>query len=135
MVKIEIEYQGNLLTEAVHTPSGSRIKTDAPVDNGGKGSSFSPTDLAATALGTCMVTIMGLFAERHGINLKGTKVSVIKEMVQEPVRRIARLTVDITIPLPSTHPKKSALEKAALTCPVHESLHPDMEIPVHFHWL
>jgi putative redox protein len=134
MVKIEIEYKGELQTEAVHTPSGSRILTDAPVDNGGKGSAFSPTDLLATALGTCMVTIMGLFAERHGIDLTGTKVSVGKEMLQEPVRRIKRLTVDIAIPLPATHPKKSALEKAALTCPVHESLHPDVEIPVNFHW-
>ena len=134
MVKIEIEYKGQLQTEAVHTPSGTRILTDAPVDNGGKGSSFSPTDLVATALGTCMVTIMGLFAERHEMDLTGTKVSVSKEMLQEPVRRIKRLTVDITVPLPATHPKKSALEKAALACPVCESLHPDIEIPVHFHW-
>src|SRR5215469_8502886 len=128
MVKIEIEYQGQLRTEAVHAPSGSRIVTDAPVDNGGKGSTFSPTDLVSTALGTCMVTVMGLFAERHGIDLTGTKVSVGKEMLQEPVRRIRRLTVEITMPLPATHPKKSALEKAALACPVHQSLHPDVEI-------
>jgi putative redox protein len=134
MVKIEIEYKGQLQTEAVHTPSGSKILTDAPVDNGGKGSAFSSTDLVATALGTCMVTIMGLFAERHEMDLSGTKVTVSKEMLQEPVRRIKRLTVNITVPLPATHPKKSALEKAALTCPVHESLHPDVEIPVHFHW-
>jgi putative redox protein len=134
MVKIEIEYKGQLQTEAVHTPSGNRISTDAPVDNGGKGSAFSPTDLVAAALGTCIVTTMGLFAERHGIDLTGSKVSVAKEMVQEPVRRIRRLTVDITVPLPATHPKKSALEKAALTCPVHQSLHPDVEIPMQFQW-
>ena len=134
MVKIEIEYNGQLQTEALHVTSSSRILTDAPVDNGGKGSAFSPTDLVATALGTCMVTIMGIFAERHEIDLTGTKVSVGKEMVQEPVRRIKRLSVDITVPLPATHPKKSALEKAALTCPVHQSLHPDVEIPVNFHW-
>ena len=78
MVKIEIEYKGQLQTEAVHTPSGTRILTDAPVDNGGKGSSFSPTDLVATALGTCMVTIMGLFAERHEMDLTGTKVECFK---------------------------------------------------------
>jgi putative redox protein len=134
MVKMEIEYKGQLQTEAVHIPSGSRILTDAPVDNGGKGSAFSPTDLVATALGTCMVTIMGMFAERHGIDLTGTRVSVAKEMQQEPVRRIRRLTVDISVPLPATHPKKSALEKAALSCPVHASLHPEVELPVHFHW-
>ena len=134
MVKIEIEYKGSLLTEAVHVLSGAKISTDAPLDNGGKGSSFSPTDLVATALGTCMVTTMGLFAERHGIDLEGTKVSVAKEMIQQPVRRIGRLIVDIEIPLPSSHPQKGALEKAALTCPVHQSLHPDVEIPVRFHW-
>jgi putative redox protein len=134
MVKIEIEYNGRLQTEALHVPSGNRILTDAPVDNGGKGSTFSPTDLVATALGTCMVTVMGIFAERHKVDLTGTKVSVAKEMLQEPVRRIKRLTVDITVPLPATHPKKSALEKAALTCPVHQSLHPDVEIPINFHW-
>jgi putative redox protein len=119
MVKIDIEYKGQLQTEALHVPSSNRILTDA---------------LVAAALGTCMVTIMGIFAERHEIDLTGTKVSVGKEMLQEPVRRIKRLTVDITVPLPATHPKKSALEKAALTCPVHESLHPDVEIPVTFHW-
>ena len=134
MVKIEIDYNGHLQTEALHVPSGNRISTDAPVDNGGKGAAFSPTDLVAAALGTCMVTIMGIFAERHEIDLTGTKVSVAKEMLQEPVRRIRRLTVDITVLLPSSHPKKSALEKAALTCPVHQSLHPDVEIPVNFHW-
>jgi putative redox protein len=134
MVKIEIEYKGQLQTEAFHTPSGSRILTDAPVDNGGKGSAFSPTDLVATALGTCMVTIMGMFAERNGIDLTGTKVTVAKEMAQEPVRKIRRLTVEIVVPLPPTHPKKSAIEKAALTCPVHESLHPDVELPVYFQW-
>ena len=134
MVKIDVEDKGQLHTEAIHTPSGSRILTDAPLDNGGKGAAFSPTDLVATALGTCMITTMGIFAERHGIDLTGTKVSVAKEMLQEPVRRIRRLTVEISIPLPAAHPKKSALEKAALACPVHESLHPDVEIPVRFHW-
>ena len=134
MVKIEIEYKGQLQTEALHTPSGNRLVTDAPVDNGGKGSAFSPTDLVATALGTCMVTIMGIFAERNGMDLTGTKVSVAKEMAQEPVRRIKRLTVEIVVPLSPNHPKKSALEKAALACPVHQSLHPDVEKPVHFQW-
>src|SRR5258708_5454674 len=130
MVKFEIEYKGQLQTEAIHTPSGSRILTDAPVDNGGKGSAFSPTDLVATALGTCMVTIMGMFAERHGIDLTGTKVSVAKEMLQEPVRRIRRLTVDISVPLPATHPKNRALENASLTCPDPASFSPDVNIPV-----
>ena len=134
MVTIEIEYQGELHTQAVHAPSGARLITDAPVDNGGKGAAFSPTDLVATALGTCMVTIMGIFAARHGIDLRGTKVTINKEMVQQPVRRIGKLQVDIHMPLPATHPRRSALENAALTCPVHQSLHPDVSIPIAFHY-
>lgn len=134
MVKIEIEYQGDLHAEAVHGPSRTRLTTDAPVDNGGKGAAFSPTDLAATALGTCMVTIMGLFAERHAIDLRGTKVTVLKEMVQQPVRRIGKLQVDIHLPLAPDHPCRAGLETAALTCPVHQSLHPEVLIPVAFHY-
>ena len=134
MVRIDIEYQGELHTQAVHGPSGARLITDAPVDNGGKGEAFSPTDLVATALGTCMVTTMGIFAARHEIDLRGTKVTVSKHMVQQPVRRIAELQVDIHLPLPATHPRRNALENAALTCPVHRSLHPDVSIPVAFHY-
>jgi putative redox protein len=134
MVTIEIEYQGELHTQAVHGPSGAQLITDAPVDNGGKGAAFSPTDLVATALGTCMVTIMGIFAARHGIDLRGTKVTVAKEMIQQPVRRIGKLQVDIQLPVPATHPWRSALENAALTCPVHQSLHPDVSIPIAFHY-
>ncbi|MBV9998024.1 MAG: OsmC family protein [Verrucomicrobia bacterium] len=134
MVTIEIEYQGQLHTQAVHGPSGTRLITDAPVDNGGKGESFSPTDLVATALGTCMVTVMGIFAARHEIDLRGTRVTVAKEMVQQPVRRIGTLHVDIHVPLPASHPHRSALENAARTCPVHQSLHPDVLISVAFHY-
>jgi putative redox protein len=134
MVTIEIEYQGELHTQAVHGPSGARLITDAPVDNGGKGEAFSPTDLVATALGTCMVTIMGIYAARHDIDLRGTRVTVTKEMVQQPVRRIGKLQVDIHLPLPAAHPRRNALENAALTCPVHQSLHPDVLIPIAFHY-
>ena len=134
MVKIEIEYQGQLHTQAVHGPSGTRLITDAPVDNGGKGEAFSPTDLVATALGTCMVTTMGIFAARHEIDLRGTRVTVSKEMVQQPVRRIGKLQVDIHLPLAADHPHRRALENAALACPVHQSLHPDVLIPVGFHY-
>ncbi|MBV9489506.1 MAG: OsmC family protein [Verrucomicrobia bacterium] len=134
MVKIEIEYQGELHTRAVHEPSGAELTTDAPVDNGGKGSAFSPTDLVATALGTCAVTTMGLFAARHAIDLHGTKVTVLKEMIQQPVRRIGRLQVDLYLPLPADHPHRAALERAALTCPVHQSLRPEVQIPIAFHY-
>lgn len=134
MVHINIEYLGELRCSAMHAPSSQTLITDAPVDNHGKGESFSPTDLLATALGTCMLTIMGIFAQRHEIDLRGTKVSVTKEMIAAPVRRIARLASEIHIPLPASHPHREALERAALTCPVHQSLHPEVDKPVKFVW-
>jgi putative redox protein len=134
MVKIDIEYQGQLLTEVTHTPSGTKFITDAPLDNGGKGSAFSPTDLVAAALGSCMATLMGIFAERHSILLKGTRIEVAKTMVQQPMRRIGELKVDIFLPLAADHPQRGGLERAALTCPVRQSLHPEVKLPVTFHW-
>lgn len=135
MVRIEITYQGALRSSAIHGPSGSQLTTDAPVDNHGKGESFSPTDLVATALGSCMLTVMGIYAQRHEIDLTGANVVVEKEMASAPVRRIARLGVEISMPLPGDHPQREALERAALTCPVYQSLHPDVEKPVRFNWL
>jgi putative redox protein len=134
MVKIDIEYQGGLHTEAVHTLSGTKLNTDAPLDNAGKGESFSPTDLLATALGTCMVTTMGIHAQRQGLEINGTKVTVCKDMTSQPARRVGKLGVTIEIPLAADHPHRKALENAALTCPVQKSLHPDVEIPVSFVW-
>ncbi len=130
MVEISVVYRGELRCEASHGPSGSVVSTDAPVDNQGKGESFSPTDLVATALGTCMLTIMGIVARRHDLDLEGTTVTVVKEMVNEPVRRIGRLPVTIRLPENVTDDQRKLLERAALTCPVHKSLHPDIEIPV-----
>src|SRR5581483_4363027 len=98
MVEIDIVYQGDLHCEATHAPSRARLSTDAPKDNEGKGESFSPTDLVATALGTCMVTIMGIYARRNGIDISGAKVHVVKDMVQEPIRRIGSLRVKIEVP-------------------------------------
>jgi putative redox protein len=134
MVNIDIEYLGELRCSATHGPSGIQLITDPPVDNQGKGESFSPTDLVATALGTCMLSVMSIFAERHQIDLRGTKISVKKEMTAVPVRRIARLTTEIQMSLPENHPHRETLERAALTCPVHQSLHPDVEKPVQFVW-
>jgi uncharacterized OsmC-like protein len=108
--------------------------TDAPVDNHGKGESFSPTDLVATALGGCMMTVMGIVAERHGIELAGMTAETEKVMTAAPPRRIASLRTRITIPLPPDHPQRSALEQAARTCPVHKSLHPEIDAPVEFVW-
>lgn len=135
MVKVSIRYEGGLRCAANHGPSGQKLHTDAPVDNHGRGESFSPTDLVATALGSCMATIMGIIAQRHELNLEGMKIEVAKEMSTDTPRRIARLTTTIRIPLPAAHPKRSLLENGALTCPVYHSLHPEMEKPVTFDWV
>jgi putative redox protein len=134
MVEIDITYQGDLHCEAVHGPSQAKVSTDAPRDNEGRGESFSPTDLVATALGSCMVTIMGIYARRNQIDLSGTKVRVVKEMVQQPVRRIGALRVTISVPRAVDDRHRRALEQAAKACPVHQSLHPDVKIPVEFSW-
>jgi putative redox protein len=134
MVTIDIEYRGDLRCEALHQPSGTRLNTDAPRDNHGKGESFSATDLVATALGTCMLTIMGIVARNMNIDLKGTQVTVQKEMVATPLRRIGKLGVKIKVPGKFTEEQKKKLENAAFTCPVHKSLHPDVQIPVEFVW-
>jgi putative redox protein len=134
MVKIEIEHPGGLHSEAVHTESGTRLQTDAPLDNEGRGESFSPTDLVATALGTCMTTTMDLYAKRIGISINGTKATVVKHMVSQPVRRIGKLEVVVNVPLPPDHPERANLERVALNCPVMKSLHPDLEIPTSFSW-
>lgn len=135
MISIATEYLGSLRCQSTHGPSQNTLVTDAPLDNHGRGESFSPTDLVAAALGSCMATVLGIYAERQGLDLRGMKLTVGKEMIQSPVRRIARLSVEIHIPLAASHPHKEALERAAMTCPVHQSLHPDVEIPVIFRWL
>lgn len=132
MVAIDIVYQGQLRCEARHGPSGTQLVTDAPVDNMGKGESFSPTDLVATALGTCMLTLMGIMAERHKLDLSGTTVHVEKEMVTQPSRRIGQLRVRIHVPTELPADAQSRLREAALTCPVHKSLHPDVATPIEF---
>jgi len=133
-VHISVDYLGDLRCRTTHGPSQTSFLTDAPVDNQGKGESFSPTDLVATALGTCVATTMGIYAQRHGIELRGMRVTVIKEMTSVPLRRIARLTTEVHAPLAPAHPQREALERAAHTCPVHHSLHPEVEKPITFHW-
>jgi putative redox protein len=135
MVKIDIRYEGGLRCAATHGPSGQTVFTDAPVDNHGRGESFSPTDLTATALGSCMATIMGIVAERHELDLRGMAIEVTKTMSADAPRRISKLETVIKVPLPPDHPQRALLENAALTCPVHKSLHPDMEKPVDFQWI
>ena len=134
MVRIDLTYQGDLRCEATHVPSGTTLHTDAPVDNHGKGESFSPTDLVATALGACMGTILGIVAERHEVDLSGMRISVIKSMATEPVRRIGKLQTVIHIPADPGEDLRKTFERAALTCPVHRSLGEQVELPVLFRW-
>lgn len=137
-VEIAIAYQGSLRCQATHGPSSSQLVTDAPTDNHGKGEAFSPTDLVATALGTCMMTVMGIVAERNGFDLSGMTARVTKEMITQPVRRIGKLPVVISLPAAQaaklTEVDRQKLETAAHHCPVHHSLHPDIEAPISFCW-
>ena len=133
-VEMDVVYEGNLLCSATHAPSGNTIATDAPVDNGGRGTAFSPTDLVGAALGACMVTIMGLYAERTGLDIAGTRLHVVKEMTQTPPRRIAQFRVVATLPPGKglTAEQRAELESAAALCPVKRSLHPDVRIVMEF---
>jgi len=130
-VQITGRYLGDKKVQVTHGPSGTELVTVPPVDNQGDGSSFSPTDLVPTSLGACMLTVMGIVAERSGISLEGTEFSVEKHMQKDP-RRIGRLPVTIHLPQALTPEERSKLERTALTCPVHKSLHPEIEIPVEF---
>lgn len=134
MVRINTKYVGGLRMEAVHEPSGADLVTDAPVDNHGKGASFSPTDLLATSLGSCMGTIMGIAADKHGITIDGMTIGVTKHMVADPVRRIGKIEIDITVPGNLDGESRRILEEAARGCPVCQSIHPSIEVPVRFEW-
>lgn len=132
MVTITATYDGNLHCTATHGPSGTRLSTDAPKDNEGLGASFSPTDLVATAFAVCTMTVMGILARREGIDLKGMHATVEKKMVTTPRRRIGALPLTITVPGKLGAEQRKKLENAALTCPVHGSLHPDLEARIQF---
>jgi putative redox protein len=135
-VEIDVEYVGDLHCGAVHGPSGNGLLTDAPVDNGGKGETFSPTDLAATGFGACLLTIMGIVAKRHAWDLTGTRVRVLKEMTAVPMRRIGALTATISVPAGrvTKASDRVLLERSAHTCPVRQSLHPDVKVAMVFDW-
>lgn len=129
---ITCRYEGALRCGAVHAASGSTLFTDAPVDNQGKGEAFSPTDLVATALASCMLTIMGIVADRHGITLEGTEIRVEKGMTSSGVRRIALLEAWIELPGGLTPEQRSLLVRAGETCPVKVSL--EGNVPMRLHW-
>lgn len=135
-VTIDIEYLGDLHCRATHGPSRAEFTTDAPTDNGGKGEAFSPTDLVATALGACLSTVMALTAKRTGLDMSGTRVKVIKEMTADPVRRIGALTATVVFPpgLTLSADDRARLERTANTCPVKQSLHPEVRVDIRFEY-
>ena len=135
MVKVSLEYKGDLRCEARHEPSSSTLNTDAPVDIQGKGEAFSPTDLVGTALGTCMATTMAMSGKRHQVpDIAGLRIDVTKEMTSEGPRKIRRLSTEMWIPLPKSADPEGVLEHAALNCPVYLSLDPGIEKPFTVHW-
>jgi putative redox protein len=134
MIQVSVKYTGDLHCDAMHGPSQAKISTDAPSDNKGKGETFSPTDLVATALATCISTTMGIRAEDLGVDLRGMTVSVQKEMSNDPPRRIVALPAEVHIPLAPDHPHREVLERTALNCPVHKSLPPEIHRPTKFFW-
>ena len=133
MVEITAVYAGDQRSIAVHTPSLTEIISDAPVDNGGKGESFSPTDLLVTALGTCMLTYIGKSADRYDWDAKDTRIVLKKEMVADPMRRVGRIITDIYLPREFDDREMRILTNAVTTCPVKLSISDQIEVPITFH--
>ena len=128
-----VRYLGELRTSSMHMQSGTEIITDAPLDNHGKGEAFSPTDMVANSLATCMITIMAIKARDMDLELKGTTAEVTKVMAADP-RRISEIHISFQMNLPEDKKTKTILEKTAMTCPVHFSLHPDIKKVITFNW-
>jgi putative redox protein len=134
MPTIHTKYLGDLRTEATHLQSGTRIITDAPTDNNGKGEAFSPTDLASASLASCMMTLMGILANREGIDLSGLEADITKVMAADP-RRIAEVVIEMRCPqLQASDVQREKLKRAALTCPVALSLGEEVQQTIHFHF-
>ena len=134
MVTIEVAYAGDLHTVCRHGPSGSEIGTDAPRDNEGRGELFSPTDLVATGLASCVLTVMGIAARRRGVSIDGARATVEKHMAAAPARRIGRLVVRLDMPPGVPVEARELLERTASACPVRASLHPDVAVELSFLW-
>ena len=126
-------YEGKKHCTLTHRPSLTKINTDAPKDNQGLGEAFSPTDLVGAALGSCILTTMAIYAEINGINLEGSSFQVTKKMNLAP-RRIAALEVELTLPKTLAEDERKKLEEIAHSCPVTKSLHPDLKMPITFHY-
>lgn len=133
MSTAKVTYLGNLRTENEHLKSGNKFITDAPVDNNGKGEAFSPTDTVATALANCMITVMGIKARDLGVNMDGTTAMVTKTMAANP-RRISKIEVQLDLPEGIDEKSRKILENTGRTCPVLQSLHPDIEKLIVFNW-
>jgi putative redox protein len=132
MATIHTRYEGNLRTSATHLKSGEKIITDAPIDNQGKGEAFSPTDLMSASLGSCMMTIMGIAARKHGFSIEGTEMEITKIMAENP-RRVVEIKIEFSMPENNfTDKQKNILDHAARTCPVALSIHPDIKQDVVF---
>jgi putative redox protein len=132
MTKMKAVYHGDLNCQIIHEQSGAKIATTAPKDNGGNGDKFSPTDLFAASLASCMLTVMGLAAKKHQINIEGASAEIEKTMVVSPIRRIGKLSVILSLPANIPVDKREVLEAAAYNCPVHHSLHPEIEVSIKF---
>ncbi len=132
MVEIDAIYEGRLRCRVTHGPSGMALTTDAPTDHHGQGAAFSPIDLVAAAMSSCLLTVMGIVAQRHGLDLVGTRVHVTKEMGNTPTRRIGTLAVTVTFSVCFDESQRMLLERTARSCPVHHSLHPDLHAPITF---
>ena len=131
MVKIDVTYTGSLSCTATHGPSKDSLTTDAPLDNQGLGRTFSPTDLLVTALGSCIATLMGIYAERHALDITGLTIGLEKHMQTDP-RRIGRIPIEIHVPLTLDDRHRQGIETAAAHCPVKKSLHPDIDLTLSF---
>lgn len=134
MVEMTLVYEGGLHTQALHGPSRAVVETDAPVDNQGKGEAFSPTDLLATSLASCMLTTMAIVGEREGWRLDGARARVEKHMELQPRRRVGRLVVDLTLPTGLPEAARERLEETARGCPVAASIHPDTQVDLTLCW-
>jgi putative redox protein len=133
MVEMHLTYDGQQRVTAVHVPTKKKIQTDAPVDNGGKGQSFSPSDLLASALGACMLTYIGKAGDRNGWNVEGTRIVLQKEMVADPMRRVGRIIVDIYLNQAFDDKDMRTLTNAVTTCPVKLSISDQIEVPITFY--
>ena len=134
MTKMTVDYEGDLHCKITHEPSKTTIFTDAPVDNQGKGESFSPTDLLAASLASCIATTLAIFAEKKGWDLRGMRLEVEKEMQSVPLRSIGRLPISIWMPISLSAEERLVVERVVKTCPVHKALASEIDIPVTIVW-